>query len=203
VDAWQRGSDVVSAVRSTRAGETAFKLWTADAFYRTFRWLSSVDLPRNSGDFRLLDRRALEALLRMPERSRFLRGMAVWVGFEQSSVLYERDARSAGETKYPLRKMVRFALDALLSFSSHPLKVATYLGFAVSILTFVATVAVFVLRLAGEYLPGFSMLTMIVLLLGGVQLITIGVLGEYLARIYDEVKRRPLYVVDDVLNRKT
>lgn len=200
VNEWVAGSDVVAAVRTTRAGETVFKLRTAELFYRFFRWLSDVDLAENSGDFRLLDRRALDALLAMPERNRFIRGMAVWVGFRQTAVGYERDARMAGETKYPLRKMLRFAADALLSFSSRPLQLATYLGFAVSILAFVATIAVVILRLSHHYLPGFSMLTIIVLLLGGVQLIAIGVLGEYLARIYDEVKQRPLYLVRERLN---
>jgi polyisoprenyl-phosphate glycosyltransferase len=200
VAAWREGADVVSAVRTRRPGETVFKLGTASLFYRAFRWITDLDIEADSGDFRLLDRRALDALLTMPERSRFLRGMTVWIGFRQQAVAYERDARTAGETKYPLRKMVRFASDALLSFSSRPLQLATYAGFAISVLAFVATVLVFVLRLTGNYLPGFSMLTIIVLLLGGVQLMAIGVLGEYLARVYDEVKSRPLYFVGGTLN---
>lgn len=200
VDEWRAGAEVVAAVRTARPGETAFKLRTAHAFYRFFRWLSEVDLEPDSGDFRLLDRRALDALLAMPERSRFIRGMTAWIGFRQMTIRYERDARSAGETKYPLSKMVRFASDALLSFSSRPLQLATYLGFAVSFFAFLATLLVLGLRLTDNYLEGFSALTIIILLLGGVQLIAIGVLGEYVSRIYDEVKNRPLYLVRERLN---
>ncbi len=192
---WRRGSDVVYAVRSQRAGETRFKLATARLFYRLFDVLAQVELPRDSGDYRLLDRRALDALLSMRERNRFLRGMTVWVGFTQTAVAYERDARYAGETKYTLRKMLRFSLDAVSSFSHLPLQMATALGFLFSAAAFLAIPVVVALKLAGAYLPGFSTVTILILLLGGIQLIAVGIIGEYVGRIYDEVKGRPLYLV--------
>lgn len=201
IERWEAGSDVVFAVRRRREGETAFKLATASWFYKLFDKLAQVDLEPNSGDFRLLDRRALDALLSMTERSRFLRGMTVWVGFTQTAVPYERDARHAGETKYTLRKMLRFSLDAIASFSHLPLQLATYVGLFSAGLAFVAIPVVIVLRLAGSYLPGFGSLTIAILLLGGIQLIALGVIGEYVGRIYDEVKHRPLYIVREERNR--
>jgi len=201
VDHWQAGSDVVYAVRRERDGETAFKLATASGFYRLFNKLTQVDLEPNSGDFRLLDRRALDALLSMTERSRFLRGMTVWVGFRQTAIPYERDARHAGETKYTLRKMLRFSLDAIASFSHLPLQLATYVGLLSAGLAFIAIPVVVGLRIAGSYLPGFGSITIAILLLGGIQLIALGVIGEYVGRIYDEVKHRPLYIVREERNR--
>ncbi len=198
---WEAGSDVVYAVRRAREGETAFKLATASWFYKLFDKLAQVDLEPNSGDFRLLDRRALDALLTMTERSRFLRGMTVWVGFTQTAVSYERDARHAGETKYTLRKMLRFSLDAIASFSHVPLQLATYVGLLSAGLAFVAIPVVLGLHFAGSYLPGFGSLTIAILLLGGIQLIALGVIGEYVGRIYDEVKHRPLYIVREERNR--
>jgi polyisoprenyl-phosphate glycosyltransferase len=197
---WEEGADVVYAVRREREGESAFKLATASWFYKLFDKLAQVDLEPNSGDFRLLDRRALDALLTMTERSRFLRGMTVWVGFTQTAVPYERDARHAGETKYTLRKMLRFSLDAIASFSHLPLQLATYVGLFSAGLAFVAIPVVIGLHFAGSYLPGFGSLTIAILLLGGIQLIAIGVIGEYVGRIYDEVKHRPLYIVRDERN---
>jgi glycosyltransferase involved in cell wall biosynthesis len=195
LERWRAGSDVVYAVRRVRAGESRFKLRTARLFYRLFRSLSSVELEPNSGDFRLLDRRALDALLSMGERSRFLRGMSIWVGFTQDSVAYDRDARYAGETKFTLGRMIRFSLDAIASFSYRPLQLATALGFVISGVTFVAIPVVIVLKLTGNYLHGFSTVEITMLLLGGIQLITIGMIGEYVGRIFDEVKGRPLYLV--------
>ena len=192
---WREGSDVVYAVRRVRAGETSFKRRTASLFYRLFGRLAMIDLRPESGDFRLLDRRPLDALLAMRERSRFLRGMTVWVGYRQIAIPYERDPRYAGETKYTLARMLRFAFDAMTSFSRVPLQLATYVGFAISLLAFLAIPVIVTLRLTGHYLPGFATLTIIVLLFGGMQLVAIGILGEYLARTFDEVKRRPLYVV--------
>ncbi|MGH2930806.1 MAG: hypothetical protein ACRDL8_21560, partial [Solirubrobacteraceae bacterium] len=148
-----------------------------------------------SGDYRLLDRRPLDALLSMRERTRFLRGMTVWVGYTQAAVPYQRDARYAGETKYTFAKMLRFSVDAILSFSDRPLQLATLLGFLISGLAFIAIPVVVVLRVLGSYLPGFGSITIAVLLLGGIQLIAIGIIGEYVGRIYDEVKGRPLYLV--------
>jgi dolichol-phosphate mannosyltransferase len=201
VQRWREGADVVYAVRRQREGETAFKLGTASLFYKLFRKLAQVDLEPNSGDFRLLDRKALDALLSMTERSRFLRGMTVWVGFSQTAVSYERDARAAGETKYTLRKMLRFSLDAIASFSHLPLQIATYVGLFSAGVAFVAIPVVAALRLAHSYLPGFGSLTIAILLLGGIQLIALGVIGEYVGRIYDEVKHRPLYIVREERNR--
>jgi glycosyltransferase involved in cell wall biosynthesis len=195
LDHWRAGCDVVYAVRERRAGESRFKLSTARWFYRLFDKLAQVDLQHNSGDFRLLDRRPLDALLSMRERNRFLRGMTVWVGYTQAAVPYHRDSRYAGETKYTLPKMLRFSLDAISSFSHRPLQLATLLGFLISTLAFIAIPVVVILRILGSYLPGFSALTIVVLLLGGIELIAIGIIGEYVGRIYDEVKGRPLYLV--------
>ncbi|HUO73273.1 MAG TPA: glycosyltransferase family 2 protein [Solirubrobacteraceae bacterium] len=195
LDHWRAGCDVVYAVREQREGESRFKLSTARWFYRLFDKLAQVELQHNSGDFRLLDRRALDALLSMRERNRFLRGMTVWVGYTQAAVGYKRDPRYAGETKYTLSKMLRFSLDAISSFSHRPLQLATLLGFVISTLAFIAIPVVIVLRLSGSYLPGFGSITIAVLLLGGIQLIAIGIIGEYVGRIYDEVKGRPLYLV--------
>jgi glycosyltransferase involved in cell wall biosynthesis len=200
---WSRGADVVYAVRAQREGETAFKLATASWFYRLFDKLAQVDLEPNSGDFRLLDRRALDALLAMTERSRFLRGMTVWVGFNQTAVSYEREPRAAGETKYTLSRMLRFSLDAIASFSHLPLQLATYIGLLSAGVAFIAIPVVIVLRLLGSYLPGFGSITIAILLLGGIQLIALGVIGEYVGRIYDEVKHRPLYIVREERNRPT
>jgi len=197
---WERGADVVYMVRHQREGETAFKLATAHWFYRVFRRLSQVDLEPNSGDFRLLDRSALNALLSMGERNRFLRGMTVWVGFRQHRLEYKRDPRYAGETKYPIRKMLRFSLDAIASFSHLPLQVATYLGFLFAGVAFIAIPIVIGLHFAGSYLPGFGTVTILILLIGGLQLIAVGMIGEYVGRIYDEVKRRPLYIVREQRN---
>jgi len=200
VAAWQDGADVVYMVRQQREGESAFKLATAHWFYRLFRKLSRVDLEPNSGDFRLLDRHALNALLSLGERNRFLRGMTVWVGFNQHRIEYDRDARYAGTTKYPLRKMLRFSLDAIASFSHTPLQIATYLGFLFASVAFIAIPIVIGLHFAGGYLPGFGSVTILILLIGGLQLIALGLIGEYVGRIYDEVKRRPLYIVREQRN---
>jgi polyisoprenyl-phosphate glycosyltransferase len=195
LERWSDGADVVYAVRTRRAGETAFKLATANLFYRLISKLSDVRLQANSGDFRLLDRRALDALLAMRERNRYLRGMTVWVGFTQTAVEYERDARYAGETKYPLRKMIRFALDAIVSFSHTPLQMATILGFVFAALAFIGIPIAIGMRIAGQFVPGITSTIIAVLLLGGIQLMAIGIIGEYVGRIYDEVKQRPLYLV--------
>jgi dolichol-phosphate mannosyltransferase len=197
---WHRGTDVVYAVRRRRDGETRFKLTTARWFYKLFSAIGDVGLEPDSGDFRLLDRAPLDALLSMRERNRFLRGMTVWVGYTQTAVSYERDARHAGETKYTLRKMLSFSLDAISSFSHRPLQLATLIGFLCAGLAFLLIPIVIALRIAGSYLPGFGTITIAVLLLGGIQLMAIGMIGEYVGRIYDEVKGRPLYLVRARLN---
>jgi glycosyltransferase involved in cell wall biosynthesis len=192
---WRRGSDVVYAVRTARAGETRFKLATARWFYRLFSKLAQIDLEQNAGDFRLLDRSALDAIGSMRERKRFLRGMTVWVGFTQTAVHYDRDARFAGETKYTPRGMLRFSLDAIASFSHVPLQAAMVLGVIFSGIAFLSIPVAIGFKIAGQFVPGVTTVLIVVLLLGGIQLITVGVIGEYLGRVYEEVKRRPLYIV--------
>ena len=200
VAAWQNGVDVVYAVRQSREGETRFKLTTARYFYRLMARIAGIEMPVDAGDFRLMDRRALDALLAMPERNRFLRGMTVWVGFTQSAVPYKREARGDGETKYTLGRMIHFALDAVTSFSHAPLQLATLLGFAISLLAFLAIPLTIYARTQEIFVPGISSTLLVVLLLGGIQLITVGIIGEYVGRIYEEVKNRPLYVVREKTN---
>ncbi len=197
---WAEGSDVVYAVRTVREGETRFKRSTASLFYRLLSKLSDVHVPPDAGDFRLLDRRAVDALLAMGERNRYLRGMTVWIGFTQTAVEYARAPRYAGSTRYPLRRMLRFALDAIASFSHAPLQVATLMGFVFAGLAFLAIPVAIGFRIAGEFVPGIATTVIAVLLLGGIQLIALGVIGEYVGRIYDEVKRRPLYLVRERRN---
>jgi dolichol-phosphate mannosyltransferase len=200
IERWREGYDVVHAVRRSRPGETRFKLATARLFYRLLVRLTEIPIRRDAGDFQLLDRSALDALGSLRERSRFLRGMSVWVGFRQTEVVYEREPRAAGETKYPLRKMLRFSMDAVSSFSNLPLQAATILGFAFSVVAFLGIPVAIAFRIAGEFVPGVTTLLLVVLLLGGIQLITVGIIGEYLGRVYEEVKGRPLYVVDERRN---
>jgi polyisoprenyl-phosphate glycosyltransferase len=197
---WQEEKwDVVYGVRRTRAGESKFKLWTAALFYRGLRKLTNVDIPADTGDFRLMDRSVVDALNAMGEQHRFLRGMSAWVGFKQYGLPYDRDARAAGETKYPLRKMLKLAMDAVTAFSHAPLKFATNLGVGVaafSILYGIFTILRYLLS-AGRFEPGWSSLIVAVSLLSGVQLITLGLIGEYIGRIYDQVKGRPLYLISE------
>lgn len=196
---WREGYDVVYGVRASREGETWFKLFTAKLFYRIIHKITSVDIPLDTGDFRLIDRRVVEAVRRMPERNRFLRGMIPWAGYRQIGIEYERMSRFAGESKYSsVSKMLPFAVDAVTSFSYFPLRIATYLGFIMAGLSALAILTVIFLRLFGpsEPLLGQATTLVTVLFLGGVQLISLGIIGEYLGRIYDEVKARPLYLVD-------
>jgi dolichol-phosphate mannosyltransferase len=195
LDRWRDGVDVVYAARIQREGETRFKLTTAHFFYRLLSRISSVPLVPDSGDFRLLDRRALDALLCMRERNRYLRGMTVWIGFTQTAVPYKRDQRYAGETKFSLMRMLRFSLDAIASFSHVPLQVATLVGFSFAAFAFLMIPVAIVFRIFGQFVPGVTTTIIAVLLLGGIQLMAIGVIGEYVGRIYDEVKARPLYLV--------
>jgi polyisoprenyl-phosphate glycosyltransferase len=199
---WLEGYDVVYAVRRSRKGESAFKLFTAELFYRTIQRLTKVSIPVDTGDFRLMSRRVVEALRRSPERHRFLRGMVSWVGFKQTGVEYDRDERHSGATKYPIPTMIRFAIDGITSFSDIPLRFASYFGFAVSAMAFVYALIVVIAKLfrvyPPGYTPGWASTIVAVVFLGGVQLISLGILGEYLGRIYDEVKGRPLYLIDDI-----
>jgi len=195
---WQEGYDVVYGVRERREGETRFKLATASLFYKGINRMSPVDIPAQAGDFRLLSRRALDALREMPERARFLRGMTSWIGFRQTGVPYAREARFAGSTKYPLRRMLRFASDAVTSFSTTPIRFVTVLGFVTVLLCLVALVWTLYLRLFTEQtIQGWTSVVVVVLFLGGVQLVSLGIIGQYVGRIFDEVKGRPLYVVDE------
>lgn len=196
---WNEGYDVVYGVRSSREGETWFKKWSASAFYTLIDSITGIDIPRNTGDFRLMDRRVVNAILGMKERNRFLRGMVPWVGYKQIGVHYERAARYAGESKFSsVKRMLPFAIDAITSFSHFPLQLATYFGFFIAALSLVAIVAVIAVRLSmgGEQLLGQATTLVVVLFLGGIQLISLGIIGEYLGRIYDEVKGRPLYLID-------
>ena len=196
---WREGYEVVYGVRASRVGETWFKLFTAKVFYRLIRRITKIDIPLDTGDFRLMDRRVVHAINNMPERNRFLRGMIPWVGFKQTGVEYERASRFAGESKFgSVRQMLPFAVDAITSFSYLPLQLATYLGFIIAGISGLAILAVILLRLFGPENPLVGQATTLVsvLFLGGVQLISLGIIGEYLGRIYDEVKGRPLYLVD-------
>ncbi len=193
---WRQGYEVVYAVRAEREGETRFKKWTAAMFYRIVHRITDVKIPVDTGDFRLMDRKVVDVLKTMRERYRFPRGMSAWVGFRQVGVPYKRAARFAGVTKYPMKKMIQLALNAITGFSYFPLQLATYFGFASAGLAIVAIPVVVIMRLIwnGAFL-GQATTLIAVLFLGGVQLISLGVLGEYLGRIYDEVKGRPLYIV--------
>ncbi len=197
---WREGYDVVYAVRTEREGETRFKLWTASLFYKVIRRLARVDIPANAGDFRLLSRRAADALAGMPEQARFLRGMTSWIGFRQTGVTYRREARRTGETKYPTRKMLRFAADAITSFSSAPLRFVSRLGFIVVVFCVIYLVYTLYQRLfTNQTVPGWTSVIVLVLLIGGMQLLSLGIIGGYIARIFEEVKRRPLYLVGEVV----
>ncbi len=196
---WREGYEVVYAVRSEREGETWFKLFTADLFYRLIQSLTAVQIPMEAGDFRLVDRGALEALKRMREQHRFVRAMVSWVGFRQIGVPYKRFARTAGESKYPFRKMFKLALDAITGFSMFPLKLALWGGAIATALGGLLALGLLILRLSGQTpLAGQGLTAGLVLFLGGAQLLSVGILGEYVGRIYDEVRRRPLYLVREV-----
>jgi dolichol-phosphate mannosyltransferase len=193
---WRAGADVVYGVRSMREGESLFKRGTAWLFYWLINRLASFDLPRNAGDFRLMDRKVVEALRMMGEQDRYIRGMVTWVGFRQEPVAFQRRKRQAGRTKYPLRKMIRFGADAVLSFSVKPLRVATWTGVLASIVAFAGLVYALAVRLfTGDWQAGWASLAVAVFFLGGVQLICLGILGEYIGRIYREAKARPLYLI--------
>jgi dolichol-phosphate mannosyltransferase len=201
VKKWREGFDVVYARRRRRAGEGIFKRATAKIFYRLFAAMIPISVPLDTGDFRLMSRRVVVALRTLRETHRFVRGMVAWLGFKQTALLYDRPARYAGETKYPLRKMVRFAIDGITSFSILPLRFATYLGMLVAVgavgVAIYALIAKFVLY---DVVPGWTAETVLVSLLAAAQLLMIGILGEYIGRIYEEVKRRPLYVIGDRVN---
>jgi glycosyltransferase involved in cell wall biosynthesis len=202
---WMDGFDVVYGVRSEREGETAFKLWTAKVFYRLIGKLSDTEIPLDTGDFRLMGRRVVDALLAMPERDRFVRGMVSWLGFSQAAVPYRRAARAAGVTKFSLFKMLRFATDGIVSFSILPLRLATWVGFAASGIALLGILITVIERLMGVegLVKGWASILVAILFIGGVQLICMGIIGEYIGRIYGESKRRPLYVVRERMGFQT
>jgi glycosyltransferase involved in cell wall biosynthesis len=196
---WRAGYDIVFAVRENRKGESVFKRGTAALFYRLLRHLTTIHIPVDAGDFRLMSRRAVEALKPIRERNRFVRGLVSWIGFRHTSVTFVRDVRHAGETKYPLRKMARFALNGIISFSFLPLQLASYLGVAVSFISFAYIVyAVGVTLFTDRAVQGWASVIIAVLFIGGVQLISLGIIGEYIGRIHEEVKQRPLYLIDEL-----
>jgi glycosyltransferase involved in cell wall biosynthesis len=195
---WLEGYQVVYGVRTDREGERWFKLATAKVFYRVLDWLSDTEIPVDTGDFRLMDRSIVDVLRAMPERDRFVRGMVAWAGFRQIAVPYHRAPRFAGTSKYPFLKMVRFALDGLTSFSRAPLRLATWMGFAVSAIAIAAMVYALVLGLfTSNWVSGWPAVFMAVLFVGGAQLLSLGIIGEYIGRIYGEAKRRPLYLIEE------
>ena len=195
---WREGYDVVYAVRDARAGESRGKLVTARWFYRLMNRLGDVEIPPDAGDFRLVDRRALDGVIAMREHRRYLRGMFAWVGYRQTAVHYEREARHAGRTKFSSRRMASFAADGVISFSAAPLRAVLTGGFVVSVLSILSGVTAVVLKITGTYtVPGWASIVVGIALLGGIQLTVLGVIGEYVARIHEEVKRRPLYLVRD------
>ncbi len=196
IEKWREGYEVVYGQRTHREGETWFKLTTAKLFYRLLKRITDVEIPVDTGDFRLMDRRVVLAMRQLREQHRFMRGLSSWVGFKQIGVEYERAERFAGETKYPLGKMVRLANTAITNFSYLPLQLATYMGFGLAVISLVSMLVAIILRLSGSsFFLGQATTLVSVLFLGGIQLIVLGIIGEYLGRIYDEVKGRPLYIV--------
>jgi dolichol-phosphate mannosyltransferase len=196
IEKWQEGYEVVYAKRSQRKGETLFKKWTAALFYRLIGAMAEVNIPHDTGDFRLMDRKVCDAMQSIREKNRFVRGLVSWVGFRQTAIEYVREERYAGETKYPLKKMLRFSMDGITSFSYKPLKMATYLGFVVSSVSFVYLIVSLGQKIfTTSTMAGWSALIACLMLLNGVILIFIGILGEYIGRIYDETKNRPLYIL--------
>jgi dolichol-phosphate mannosyltransferase len=196
---FEAGMDVVYAVRRDRSGETWFKKVSANVFYKMLNWMSSTPIPLDTGDFRLMSRRVVAALSTMREQDRFVRGMVSWVGFNQCPVYFDRDPRVAGQTKYPFRKMVQFALNGIMSFSTVPLRWASWLGFVLSGAAGIYIIVVVGLRFTGHTFPGYASLMISVLLLGGIQLMTVGILGGYVGRLVMESKKRPLYIVSETV----
>ena len=203
IDQWKAGFDVVYGVRETREGESTMKLATAALFYRLLTRLTNIQIPNDVGDFRLMSRRAVNELGRLREKDRFVRGLVSWIGFRQTGVVYNRDKREAGETKYPYRKMIRFALDGITSFSTVPLRIATWTGYVSALLAVLYLVYVFIMRMLGHTIEGWATIMVAMLFLGSVQLICLGILGEYLGRVFNEVKPRPMYVVEELIAAAT
>jgi polyisoprenyl-phosphate glycosyltransferase len=199
---WQEGFDVVYAVREQREGESRLRLLAISAYYKAFRRMTATDIPANTGDFRLLSRRAVDALARMPERARYLRGMTSWIGFSQTGVGYRRDARYAGTSKYPFGKLMRLASDGITSFSIAPIRLVTRLGAVMLVFCLGVLAWTLYVRFFTDNAPqGWTSLLAVVLLLGGMQMLGIGIVGQYIARIFEETKQRPLYFVAETVER--
>lgn len=201
IEKWKEGYEVVYGKRKTRKGETWFKLVTAKYFYKFLNYMSEIDIPKDTGDFRIIDRKVADVFQQMTERNRFIRGMISWVGFKQTYIEYERDERFAGETKYPLKKMLKFASDGIISFSTKPLKMVMILGFlsvfvSIAVLLYALIVKIFGINVE----PGWTSIMVAITFFSGIQLLGLGIVGQYLARIYDESKNRPIYIVRDTLN---
>ncbi|MCM3029413.1 MULTISPECIES: glycosyltransferase family 2 protein [unclassified Niallia] len=204
IQKWKEGYDVVYAKRTARKGETFFKKQTASAFYRTLRAMTEIEIPIDTGDFRLIDRKVCNQMKNIHEKNRFVRGLVSWVGFKQSAVEYERDERFAGETKYPLKRMLKLSLDGITSFSYKPLKLANYLGASLSVIGFVYMLIVLYQKLfTTTTVTGWSSIIVIQLFFSGITLMMLGVIGEYIGRIYDEAKDRPLYIVKDIYQHES
>ncbi len=197
---WREGYDVVYGRRRSRVGETWFKLFTARVFYRLFAAMIPIEVPLDAGDFRLMSRRVILTMRGLSETHRFIRGLVSWVGFKQTAVEYDRAARAAGETKYPLKKMLAFAFDGIASFSIFPLRAATYIGVLVGTASVLYAIVAVITHLTGRTVPGWTTTVVLVSALFSVQLLVTGVLGEYVGRIYEEVKKRPLYIVGEKVN---
>ena len=198
---WQEGYDVVYGVRENREGEKWMKRFTAALFYRIMKRITRIEIPVDVGDFRLMSRRVVDKFRQIRERDRFIRGLVSWVGFRQTGVLYNREKRYAGETKYPIGKMIRFSLDGITSFSHAPLKLAMWLGYGVSLIALLYTLVIIVEKFMGMTVPGFASIMAGMLFLGGVQLICIGIMGEYVGRIFNETKARPIYVLEEIYEK--
>ena len=200
VEKWKEGYDVVYAVREARKGETLFKRVTATLFYRLIVKITNVSMQADVGDFRLMDKKVIDIFRTVRERHRFIRGLVFWVGFKQTGISYIRNERFAGETKYPFRKMLKFAIDGITSFSFLPLQLAMYAGVIISLMSFASGIYILCLRIiTGRFIPGIAGILVSVLFLGGIQLLFLGLIGEYIGRMYDEIKQRPLYIVQEFL----
>ncbi len=201
IEKWREGFDVVYAKRKKRTGETKFKLLTAKYFYKFLNYMSDIDIPKDTGDFRLIDRKVADVFKQMTERNRFVRGMFSWIGFKQTFIEYERDERFAGETKYPLKKMIKFASDGIIAFSTKPLKIVMSLGFFSVLVSFGVLVYAILVKLFGQEVEsGWASIMVAITFFSGIQLLGMGIVGEYIARIYDESKNRPIYIVRDTVN---
>lgn len=198
VKKWKEGYKVVYGKRISREGETLFKKVTAKVFYRFLNYFSDIKIPTDTGDFRLIDRKVCNVMNGLPEHNRYVRGLVAWVGFSQTGVEFVREKRLAGETKYPLKKMIKFSLDAITSFSSKPLKLAFPIGIIISLCSFLYLAYVLIQKITNQTVPGWASIVAIVLFSNGITFILIGIIGEYIARIYDEVKARPMYVIDEI-----